>query len=153
MTCVSLTSVTCYGYIRLTTFQKSWKDRKKSLDILIWPISNKKGPILGVEAAHITYYKANIASEGNALIFIFTSYSSMKGSFVVYWLIDFNEKHSFVAKGRFDKLNFVFLSLVLNRIQRRDTAVWGRAQDFWGSQPPWHAHNTPKSLTHTDAHT
>lgn len=36
-------------------------------------------------------------------VFIFTSYSSMKGSFVVCWLIDFNENHSIVAKVDFSQ--------------------------------------------------
>lgn len=66
------------------------------MNILIRPISNKRGPILGEEAEHITYYNETVASKSSALFCIFTSYSSMKGSFVVYWLIDFNEKHSIV---------------------------------------------------------
>lgn len=37
-------------------------------------------------------------------VFIFTSYSSLKGSFVVCCLIDFNENHSIVAKVDFCKL-------------------------------------------------
>lgn len=36
-------------------------------------------------------------------VFIFTSYSSMKGSFVVCCLIDFNENHSIVAKVDFSQ--------------------------------------------------
>lgn len=42
-------------------------------------------------------------------VFIFTSHSSMKDSFVVCCLIDFNENHSIVANGDFRKLNSVFL--------------------------------------------
>lgn len=56
----------------------------------------------GGGGVHVTCYKECVA-----LFFIFTSYSSMKGSFVVCWLIDFNKNHSIVAKVGFYKLNCV----------------------------------------------
>lgn len=94
--------------VRLVTFppppRSQEKEREKSLNVLIRADSKRGRPIFyffiffgGVP--HITRGSPLPASAGGALLFIFTSYSSMKGSFVVYWLIDFNEKHSIVANA------------------------------------------------------
>lgn len=60
-------------------------------------------------------------------VFIFTSYS-LKGSFVVCCLIDFNENHSIVAKVDFRKLNSVFLLVWVEGGGRGLT----RAAGLWG---------------------
>lgn len=79
-------------------------------------------PILGEEeAVHITYYKQSGASYCSALFFIFTSYSSMKGSFVVYWLIDFNKKHSIVPNVGFAQMNFVLPLLIFKLDSKKGT--------------------------------
>lgn len=67
------------------------------MNILIRSCFKQQRPILEEEeeAPRRTYYKQSSAS--SALFFIFTSCSSLKGSFVVYWLIEFNEEHSIVT--------------------------------------------------------
>lgn len=80
----------------------------------------------------------------------------MKGSFVVYWLIDFNEKHSIVQNVVFlfffYKLNFVFLLLVFKLDSKKGTRRWRRGPGRLGSQQTWYTHthtSMPESFIHT----
>lgn len=75
-------------------------------------------------------------------VFIFTSYSSLKGSFVVCCLIDFNENHSIVAKVDFRKLFLlVWVEGEGGRGLMRTAGLWGGfgnldVHDAWESTTP-----------------